>query len=212
MTNDFFLIMKSKILLFLILITYILTAVTISSVETGTCTDKTYTFVIKANSDASLSTGSATVTLASPENTTPTCTYGAVTSTQSGSDSSSGGGNTGGSDSGDANEDDSDNDGGHDGNEDSGNAGDSADDDAVGARRLATGDFDITCKITSKLENADIKVQKVVIGTTEASVANNGNYPVTMTGKANCEGTPDSNPSQFIQISGLLFLLILTIF
>ena len=66
--------MISKIIIFISLITYILTAVTVSSVSTGTCADKKYTFVIKANTGATLTPGSATVTLAPPENITPTCT------------------------------------------------------------------------------------------------------------------------------------------
>ncbi len=76
--------MKSKIILFLTLITYILSAITISTVETGTCADNKYSFVIKANSDANITTaGSATVTLTSPKNTTPTCTYPAITDIRS---------------------------------------------------------------------------------------------------------------------------------
>ena len=79
--------MKSKILLFLSLITYTLTeaatTVTVSSVATGACKDNKYTFVIKANADGDLAAGSATVTLASPENTTPTCTFAAVGTSQS---------------------------------------------------------------------------------------------------------------------------------
>ena len=55
--------MISKIIIFISLITYILTAVTVSSVSTGTCADKKYTFVIKANSNAALTAGSATVTM-----------------------------------------------------------------------------------------------------------------------------------------------------
>ena len=70
--------MKSKIILFLKLITYILSAITTLTVEKRTCADNKYTFVITANSDANITAGSATVTLASPENTTPTCTYPAV--------------------------------------------------------------------------------------------------------------------------------------
>ena len=70
--------MKSKIILFLTLITYILSAITTSTVEKRTCSNNKYTFVITANSDANITAGSATVTLASPENTTPTCTYPAV--------------------------------------------------------------------------------------------------------------------------------------
>ena len=158
--------MKSKILIFISLITYILTGnaakVTLSSVATGSCKDKKYTFVIKANANGDLAAGSATVTLTSPENTTPTCTYGAVTGPT--------------------------------------------------RRRLAAGDFDITCEITSKLDNAEIKVKTVVIGTITATVAEGG---VAMEGKATCEGssdTPTPDGGKFIQISGFLFLLILTVF
>ena len=171
--------MKSKILIFISLITYILTgaatAVTVSSVATGSCKDKKYTFVIKANANGDLTAGSATVTLTSPENTTPTCTYGAVTGPT--------------------------------------------------RRRLAAGDFDITCEITSKLDNAEIKVKTVVIGTITATVAEGG---VAMEGKATCEGTTTTTTTtttnttntttttteaaKFIQFSGFLFLFILTVF
>jgi hypothetical protein len=171
--------MKSKILLFLTLITYTFTkdaaAVTLSSVATGSCKDKKYTFVIKANADGDLKAGSATVTLSSPASTTPTCTFEAVTGPTT--------------------------------------------------RRLAAGDFDITCVITSKLENAEIKVNAVAIGTITATVANSGTFPLSMTGAATCEGTTttttttttntDSNTTdagKFIQISAFLFLFILTVF
>ena len=97
--------MKSKINLFLLLITYILSDITISTVEKGTCADNKYTFVITAKSDANITTaGSESVTLASPENTTPTCTYPAVTHLTS-------------------------------------------------RRRLSPGDFNISCTISSKLDN-----------------------------------------------------------
>ena len=87
--------------------------------------------------------------------------------------------------------------------------------DVGNGRMLATLDFDITCEITSKLDNADIKVKTVVIGTITATVAEGG---VAMEGKATCEGTPASsdttttNSGKFIQISGFLFLFILTVF
>ena len=170
--------MNSKIIIFISLITYILTAVTVSSVETGTCTNKKYTFVIKANSNANITAGSATVALASPASTTPTCTYGAVT-------------------------------------------------DAVSSRRrLSPGDFDITCEITSKLDNVEIKVQSVTIGGAPASAASGKTLPLTMSGNATCEGTTTTTTTtnttntdstttdagKFIQISGFLFLFILTIF
>jgi hypothetical protein len=169
--------MISKIIIFISLITYILTAVTVSSVETGTCTNKKYTFVIKAKSDANITAGSATVALASPENTTPTCTYGAVTDATS------------------------------------------------SRRRLADGAFDITCEITSKLDNVQIKVQSVTIGGAAASAASGATLPLTMSANATCEGTTTTTTTnttntdstttdagKFIQISGFLFLFILTIF
>jgi hypothetical protein len=168
--------MKSKIIIFISLITYILTAaastITISSVETGTCKDNKYIFVIKANANGDLTAGSATIALTSPENTTPTCTYEAVTL-------------------------------------------DNKDPPVIDInyRRLAAspGDFDITCEITSKLDNVDIKVKSVAIGTITAKVAEGG---VAMDGKATCEGSsasPDTttpNSGKFIQISPFLFLLI----
>ena len=55
--------MKSKIIIFISLIAYILSDVSILSVATGACQDKKYTFVIKANSNAALTAGSATVTM-----------------------------------------------------------------------------------------------------------------------------------------------------
>ena len=178
--------MKSKILLFLSLITYTLTeaatTVTVSSVATGACKDNKYTFVIKANADGDLAAGSATVTLASPENTTPTCTFAAVGTAQS-SD------NTG------TNTDDN---------------TETNTEDNNGSRRLATGDFDISCTITSKLDQATIKVNSVVIGTITAT-----GTPLEMNEKATCEGSSDTttpNSGKFIQISGFLFLLILTAF
>ena len=175
--------MKSKILLFLTLITYILTgdaaAVTISSVETGACKDKKYTFVIEANADGDLKAGSATVTLSSPASTTPTCTFEAVTGPT----------------------------------EEEGDR-----------RRLDDGDFDITCVITSKLENAEIKVNAVAIGTITAT-PKTGSYPLSMSGTATCEGTTTTTTTnttntdstttdggKFIQISAFLFLFILTVF
>ena len=194
--------MKSKILLFISLITYTLTeaatTVTVSSVATGACKDNKYTFVIKANANGDLAAGSATVTLASPENTTPTCTFAAVGSTQS-----------------------SDNTGTNTGDNTETNTTEPAETNTTepGGRRLATGDFDITCIITSKLDNADIKVNSVTIAGKDA----NGTFPVAMNGKATCHNTTtntttitinttNTGSNAFIQISGFIFLLILTVF
>ena len=200
--------MKSKIIIFISLIAYILSDVSILSVATGACKDKKYTFVIKANSNADLAAGSATVKLASPESTTPTCTFEAVSTTSSGGGSSSGdsGSSTGG---GSSSGDSGSTTGGGSSSGDSGST--------TGGRRLATGDFDITCVITSKLDNADIKVQSVAITSVTVSAATGVTYPLSINEKATCEGTASSDPStpdgdKFIQISGFLFLLILIVF
>ena len=217
--------MKSKILPFLSLITYTLTeaatTVTVSSVATGACKDNKYTFVIKANADGDLAAGSATVTLASPENTTPTCTFAAVGTAQSSDNTGTNTGDNTGTNTDDntgTNTDDN-----TDTNTDD-NTGTNTDDntetnteDNNGRRRLATGDFDISCTITSKLDQATIKVNSVAITSVTVSAANGVTYPLSITEKATCEGTPASaepNPSngKFIQISGFLFLLILTAF
>lgn len=190
--------MKSKILIFISLITYILTgnaaAVTLSSVATGACKDKKYTFVIKANADGDLAAGSATVTLTSPENTTPTCTYGAVSTTTTPAAEES------------AAEDP-----------------EAEENAAEDRRRLAAGDFDITCEITSKLDNAEIKVNAVTVNKITAT-PKTGTFPLTMDGKATCEGTTTTTTNttntttttteaaKFIQFSGFLFLFILTVF
>ena len=213
--------MKSKIIIFISLIAYILSDVSILSVATGACKDKKYTFVIKANSNADLAAGSATVKLASPESTTPTCTFEAVSTTSSGGGSSSGdsGSSTGG---GSSSGDSGSSTGGGSSSGDSGSttgggssSGDSG--STTGGRRLATGDFDITCVITSKLDNADIKVQSVAITSVTVSAATGVTYPLSINEKATCEGTASSDPStpdgdKFIQISGFLFLLILIVF
>ena len=59
-------------------------------------------------------------------------------------------------------------------------------------------------------------MKSVTVGKIEATVAD-GDFPVAMDGKATCEGTASSDPTtpngnKFIQISGFLFLLILTVF
>ena len=88
--------------------------------------------------------------------------------------------------------------------------------DVGNGRMLATLDFDITCEITSKLDNADIKVNSVTIAGKDA----NGTFPVAMNGKATCHNTTtntitittNTDSNTFIQISGFIFLLILTVF
>ncbi len=150
--------------------TYILTdsilSVSILSVETGNCSNDKYRFVIKANANVVDIGGPASVTLSSPENTSPSCIIYNV--------------------------------------------------DISNGRRLATCDFDITCEITSELDNADIKVNSVSIAGKDA----NGTFPIAMNGKATCHTTTtntttittNTDSNTFIQISGFIFLLMLTVF
>ena len=101
------------------------------------------------------------------------------------------------------------------------------------SRRRLTGDFDITCTINSKLEQAEIKVSAVNIGGSNAAAASGKSLPMTMTAKATCEGTATSptnnndtkdttnsgndkdnstDAGKFTQISGFLFLILFFIF
>ena len=66
--------MKLKIVLFGLCLSYALMAIAFSGNPTGSCSDSTYTFTLTGTTDASVSSGSATVTLSSPNGVTPTCT------------------------------------------------------------------------------------------------------------------------------------------
>ena len=67
--------MKNQIIAFILLITYSLCTVTITTVTAGTCANSVYTFTLTGTTDAALgATQTATVTLSSPPSTTPTCT------------------------------------------------------------------------------------------------------------------------------------------
>ena len=67
--------MKNQIIAFILLITYSLCTVTITTVNQGTCANSVYTFTLTGTTDAALgATQTATVTLSSPPSTTPTCT------------------------------------------------------------------------------------------------------------------------------------------
>lgn len=203
--------MKSTIIIFISLLTYILTAVTITTVSTGTCTDKKYTFVINASTDATLSAGSATVTLASPASTTPTCTYPAVTVTSQQQNNEQQQQNE------NQNQNNEQQQQNNNENQNNDQEQQNNNENQGGNRRRLDETFAITCVITSKLDNAEIKVQSVTLGTTATSLTSTST-PVAMTGTATCEGTPASsdtttpNGGKFIQISGFLFLLILTVF
>ena len=66
----------------------------------------------------------------------------------------------------------------------------------------------------------EIKVQLVTIGNVNATVANSGDYHVSMSGNATCGTSTNTtntdsttpNDDKFIQINAFLFMLLLTVF
>ena len=67
--------MKNQIIAFILLITYSLCTVTITTVTAGTCANSVYTFTLTGTTTQALgNTQTAAVTLSSPASTTPTCT------------------------------------------------------------------------------------------------------------------------------------------
>ena len=67
--------MKNQIIAFILLITYSLCTVTITTVTAGTCANSVYTFTLTGTTTEALGkTQTAAVTLSSPASTTPTCT------------------------------------------------------------------------------------------------------------------------------------------
>ena len=67
--------MKNQIIAFILLITYSLCTVTITTVTAGTCANSVYTFTLTGTTTEALGNSqTAAVTLSSPASTTPTCT------------------------------------------------------------------------------------------------------------------------------------------
>ena len=179
--------MKYQIITFILIISYILCAVTIKKAEKGSCKDSKYTFTLTGTSDTEISKATAKVTLSSPSGTTPTCTIAdaALTNDQgSGGNPSSGGGDTpssGGSD----------------------------------RRRLAgTAAVTITCTISSALSGATITVSEVKVNDAAATITGMTQITDKVTCPTSNDGGDgnDDDSGKFIQLKSLLFMLFLIVF
>ena len=192
--------MKYQIITFILIISYILCAVTITKAEKGSCKDSKYTFTLTGTSDAAISKATATVKLSSPSSTTATCTIAdaALSSDQgSGGNPSSGGGDTptpGG------------------GNTPTPGGEDTSESDR---RRLAgTAAVTITCTISSALSDATITVSEVKVNDATATITG----MTQITDKVTCSTSNDGgdgnedDSGKFIQLKSLLFMLFLIVF
>ena len=192
--------MKNQIITFLLIISYIFCAVTITKAEKGSCKDSKYTFTLTGTSDAAISKATATVKLSSPSSTTATCTIAdaALSSDQgSGGNPSSGGGDTptpGG------------------GNTPTPGGEDTSESDR---RRLAgTAAVTITCTISSALSDATITVSEVKVNDATATITG----MTQITDKVTCSTSNDGgdgnedDSGKFIQLKSLLFMLFLIVF
>ena len=192
--------MKYQIITFILIISYILCAVTIKKAEKGSCKDSKYTFTLTGTSDTAISKATAKVTLSSPSGTTPTCTIAdaALTNDQgSGGNPSSGGGDTPSSGGGDTptpgGEDTSGND----------------------RRRLAgTAAVTITCTISSALSDATITVSEVKVNDAAATITGMTQITDKVTCATSNDGGDgnDDDSGKFIQLKSLLFMLFLIVF
>ena len=71
--------MKLKIVLFGLCLSYALMTISFSAKPTGSCSGSTYTFTLAGETTASVSAGTATVELSSPDSVTPSCSVPEVT-------------------------------------------------------------------------------------------------------------------------------------
>ena len=192
--------MKNQIITFLLIISYIFCAVTITKAEKGSCKDSKYTFTLTGTSDTAISKATATVKLSSPSSTTATCTIAdaALSSDQgSGGNPSSGGGDTptpGG------------------GNTPTPGGEDTSESDR---RRLAgTAAVTITCTISSAFSGATITVSEVKVNDATATITG----MTQITDKVTCSTSNDGgdgnedDSGKFIQLKSLLFMLFLIVF
>ncbi len=163
--------MKNQFIYLLFLISLSTCEITLNAVKAGSCSNSVYTFTITGTTDANIDASTATVTLSSPSNVTPTCNIAKATITPAGDDTPGGddtpvtpGGDTPVTPGGD------------------GDDGDGDGDDA--RRRLAdTATATITCTISSALSSATITVKEVKIGGTAATLSPT---TLTMSGTATC--------------------------
>ena len=185
--------MKYQIITFILIISYILCAVTITKAEKGSCKDSKYTFTLTGTSDAAISSATATVKLSSPSSTTATCTIAdaALSSDQgSGGNPSSGGGDTPSSD-----------------DEETPTGND--------RRRLAgTAAVTITCTISSALSGATITVSEVKVNDAAATITGMTQITDKVTCPTSNDGGDgnDDDSGKFIQLKSLLFMLFLIVF
>ena len=181
--------MKYQIITFILIISYILCAVTITKAEKGSCKDSKYTFTLTGTSDTAISKATAKVTLSSPSGTTPTCTIAdaAVTNDQGGKDE-----------------------GGKDEEE-------KEEEEEKTRRRLAgTAAVKITCTISSALSDATITVSEVKVNDAAATITGMTQITDKVTcATSNDGGDGDGNDDdscKFIQLKSLLFMLFLIVF
>lgn len=192
--------MKNQIITFLLIISYIFCAVTITKAEKGSCKDSKYTFTLTGTSDAAISKATATVKLSSPSSTTATCTIADATLSNdqgSGGNPSSGGGDTptpGG------------------GNTPTPGGEDTSESDR---RRLAgTAAVTITCTISSALSGATITVSEVKVNDAAATITGMTQITDKVTCPTSNDGGDgnDDDSGKFIQLKSLLFMLFLIVF
>ena len=193
--------MKYQIITFILIISYILCAVTITKAEKGSCKDSKYTFTLTGTSDAAITSATATVKLSSPSSTTATCTIADATLSSdqgSGGNPSSGGGDTptpGGGNT--PTPDDEETPTGND------------------RRRLAgTAAVTITCTISSALSGATITVSEVKVNDAAATITGMTQITDKVTCPTSNDGGDgnDDDSGKFIQLKSLLFMLFLIVF
>ena len=185
--------MKYQIITFILIISYILCAVTIKKAEKGSCKDSKYTFTLTGTSDTAISKATATVKLSSPSGTTPTCTI---------ADAALSGGSTGGGSSSDTG-----------GGSSSDTGGDSSS-DTEGRRLAGTAAVTITCTISSALSDATITVSEVKVNDAAATITGMTQITDKVTCATSNDGGDgnDDDSGKFIQLKSLLFMLFLIVF
>lgn len=183
--------MKYQIITFILIISYILCAVTITKAEKGSCKDSKYTFTLTGTSDTAISKATAKVTLSSPSGTTPTCTIAdaALTNDQ----------------------------GGNDGKDDDEEEKEEEKEEGKTRRRLAgTAAVKITCTISSALSDATITVSEVKVNDAAATITGMTQITDKVTCATSNDGGDgdgnDDDSGKFIQLKSLLFMLFLIVF
>ena len=182
--------MKYQIITFILIISYILCAVTITKAEKGSCKDSKYTFTLTGTSDTAISKATATVKLSSPSGTTPTCTIAdaALTNDQ----------------------------GGNDGKDEGGKDEEEKEEETPVRRLAGTAAVKITCTISSALSDATITVSEVKVNDAAATITGMTQITDKVTCATSNDGGDgdgnDDDSGKFIQLKSLLFMLFLIVF